>query len=116
MRIQEIETYKCPYHSWYVVVYIVHHYYTLITALKEVIRGSFSPPPEVYEISRMLDMKAWMMPCIPPLHDHLKAHQFKFEKQDGETRMFYKEWSSDEFWLPQSGINLLIGSRCVVAE
>ncbi len=44
----------------------------------------------------------------PALHDHLKAHQFKFERdEDGECRMFYKEWSTDTFWLPETGLTLL---------
>lgn len=44
----------------------------------------------------------------PPLHDHLKAHQFKFQRSEsGESRMFYKEWSTDTFWLPQNGLALL---------
>lgn len=44
----------------------------------------------------------------PPMHDHLKAHQFKFEAGErGQCRMFYKEWSTDDFWLPQSGLAIL---------
>jgi hypothetical protein len=61
------------------------------------------------EIVRVYDTKSWMMPCVPPLHDHLKAHQFKFETYDGSTRMFYKEWSTDDYWLPQVGMSMLVG-------
>lgn len=44
----------------------------------------------------------------PALHDHLKAHQFKFVRVEGSgTRMFYKQWSSDESWLPECGMDLL---------
>ena len=44
----------------------------------------------------------------PPIHDHLKAHQFKFQlNEHGQCRMFYKEWSADDFWLPQSGLSIL---------
>ena len=44
----------------------------------------------------------------PLIHDHLKAHLFKFERNEvGECRMFFKEWSTDSFWLPQAGIAFL---------
>ena len=42
------------------------------------------------------------------LHDHLKAHQFKFERnRAGEAQMYYKEWSTDSFWLPTGGLSIL---------
>lgn len=42
------------------------------------------------------------------LHDHLKAHQFKFEQNcTGEAQMYYKEWSTDSFWLPTGGLSIL---------
>lgn len=48
------------------------------------------------------------------LHDHLKAHQFKFERNEsGECQMFYKEWSTDTFWLPQTGLSLLPAGNSV---
>lgn len=76
--------------------------------LKQVIEKSFSPAPEVVEVSDVRDIKEWLLPHTPILHDHLKAHQFKFELgSDGESRMYYKEWSTDPFWLPESGMCLL---------
>lgn len=73
------------------------------------IEKSFSPEPEVVVVSQVHSTKEWMGPHIPSIHDHLKAHQFKFEKSQGEeVKMFYKEWSGDTFWLPQSGIPLLM--------
>ena len=77
--------------------------------LKSVIKQSFTPEPEVIEIGGVYDVKSWMMSRIPPIHDHLKAHQFKFEKDNGSTRMFYKEWSYDKLWLPHGGIDMLMG-------
>lgn len=74
-----------------------------------VIKRSFKPTPDTAEIEEVYDIKKWMKPHTPNLHDHLKAHQFKFEKnQEGHSKMFYKEWSIDPFWLPHSGISLLI--------
>ena len=77
----------------------------------KVVRKSFSPEPELIEVDRVYDMKEWMLPCVPPLHNHLKAHLFKFERGEKGIRMYYKEWSSDKFWLPNSGIILLSGHR-----
>ena len=86
--------------------------YYLHADLKNAILKSFSPRPEVMELDHVHDVKEWMMACVPPLHDHLKAHQFKFERNGaGTVMMYYKEWSSDSFWLPNSGINMLNGSR-----
>ena len=59
-------------------------------------------------IASVVDTKEWMQHVTPSLHDHLKAHQFKFcRDQSGCCKMYYKEWSSDTLWLPQSGISLL---------
>jgi hypothetical protein len=80
-----------------------------ILELKNGIQRSFHPRPETTEIEEVYAIKEWMKPNTPNLHDHLKAHQFKFEKnQQGHSKMFYKEWSIDPFWLPHSGISLLI--------
>ena len=80
-----------------------------ITELKSVIQRSFKPTPNTVEIDEVYDVKKWMKPHTPNLHDHLKAHQFKFEKnQQGYSKMFYKEWSIDPYWLPHTGISLLI--------
>lgn len=76
--------------------------------LTDVIRTSFAPEPTVVVIDTVIDVKGWMSAQTQALHDHLKAHQFKFEHVGGgECRMFYKEWSTDAFWLPESGLALL---------
>ena len=59
-------------------------------------------------LDSVTDVKAWMLEQTPLLHDHLKAHQFKFQCNEfGECVMFYKEWSTDTFWLPQGGLAFL---------
>ena len=56
----------------------------------------------------MIDAKGWMKDQTPALHDHLKAHQFKFVRNEsGHCRMYYKEWSIDDYWLPQTGLAIL---------
>ena len=63
---------------------------------------------KVVVLDSVTDVKDWMSNQIPLLHDHLKAHQFKFQRNEsGECVMFYKEWSTDPIWLPQSGLSFL---------
>ena len=74
----------------------------------QVVRTSYIPEPFVEELTSVVDAKGWMKDQVPSLHDHLKAHQFKFEcNEAGESRLFFKEWSTDKFWLPQTGLAIL---------
>lgn len=76
--------------------------------LAKAIQSSFTPEPSIVILKSVVDAKGWMQHVIPSLHDHLKAHQFKFQRNElGECRLFYKEWSTDDYWLPQSGLALL---------
>lgn len=79
----------------------------MCTELRQAIRSSFSPQPTVILLESVTNVKAWMHEQTPPLHDHLKAHQFKFVRTVHGTRMFYKEWSTDDIWLPQTGLAIL---------
>ena len=82
--------------------------FVLISDLEVAIHQSFSPEPDVIVLDSVVDAKGWMQELVPALHDHLKAHHFKFERNEvGECRMFYKEWSTDAFWLPETGLALL---------
>lgn len=82
-----------------------------LSDLTEAIQQSFSPEPDVVVLDSVVDAKEWMEEVVPALHDHLKAHQFKFERNKvGECRMFYKEWSTDTFWLPETGLALLLST------
>lgn len=76
--------------------------------LAKAIHSSFTPHPTVSILESVVDAKGWMQNVIPSLHDHLKAHQFKFQRnQNGECKMYYKEWNFDDYWLPQGGLSLL---------
>lgn len=78
------------------------------TGLVEAVTSSFKEKPHVIELDTVVNAKRWMQDVTPVLHDHLKAHQFKFERSgSGECRLFYKEWSSDAYWLPDTGLILL---------
>ncbi len=88
-------------------IIIPTHTGTLVDLI-DVINSSLSPQPITYVVDAVVDTKSWMSEQTLPLHDHLKAHQFKFEhSHTGETLMFYKEWSTDSFWLPSGGLSIL---------
>ena len=85
-----------------------------LTELTQAIQASFTPEPITVVLNSVVDAKGWMKDQTQALHDHLKAHQFKFERNEsGECRMFYKEWSTDTFWLPQTGLSLLPAGNSV---
>lgn len=113
------KTSKCTDGSRYNLYcnYVVLHVFQY-TELAHAIKTSFSPPPEVVILDSITDTKGWMREQTPPLHDHLKAHQFKFQRSEssGDTRMFYKEWSTDPFWLPQNGLAILPTGNTVPKE
>ena len=82
--------------------------YNFFIALAEAIKAAFTPEATTIIVDHVVDTKSWMRNIIPCLHDHLKAHQFKFQRNEfGVCKMFYKEWSTDDYWLPQSGLSLL---------
>lgn len=88
-----------------------------VTDLGHAIKTSFSPQPIVVNLDSVTDVKAWMLEQTPLLHDHLKAHQFKFQRSElGECVMFYKEWSTDTFWLPQGGLAFLPSGNTIPAK
>ena len=79
--------------------------------LQKAITKAYNPPPDVAIVKVVHDYKKWMEPHIPPIHDHLKAHAFKFVKHRGTTVMFYKEWATDKSWLPKSGLQILMKDK-----
>ena len=82
--------------------------------LTAAIENSFSPQPTVIVLDSVTEAKKWMSEQTPSIHDHLKAHLFKFERNEvGECRMFFKEWSTDLFWLPQTGLAFLPSNNAV---
>ena len=75
-------------------------------------KQTFTPAPELKEHTEVYDVKEWMNEVTPAIHDHLKAHLFKFEQvSNSNTRMFYKEWSTDDVWLPSQGLGILEGAH-----
>ncbi len=75
-------------------------------------KQTFTPAPEMVEFTEVYDVKEWMSEITPAIHDHLKAHLFKFEQvSNSSSRMFYKQWSTDEAWLPSQGVGILEGAH-----
>ena len=70
--------------------------------LQKAIERAYSLNLEVGVFKLVHNLKKWMEPHVPPMHDHLKEHALKFIKKEGITLMFYKEWSIDGFWLPNA--------------
>ena len=84
----------------------------IISDLTKAIKSSFLPEPSVVVLDRVVNAKQWMQGVTQALHDHLKAHQFRFKRDEsGECKMHYKEWSTDPFWLPPEGLSLLPAGR-----
>ena len=83
-------------------------YYLSFSELEKALQSSFTPESIVVALDSVVDGKEWIRNITPSLHDHLKAHQFKFQcDETGECKMFFKEWSTDPFWLPPIGLSLL---------
>lgn len=55
-----------------------------ISDLVQVLSESFTPVPIVLNIDSVVDTKSWMQSVTPALHDHLKAHQFRFSRDQSE--------------------------------
>lgn len=96
-------------HSRYMNICLTIDVYVYYSDLQKVIRLSRSPPPLASVVNYVYDISTWLKPHIPDLHDHLKAHIFKLNKNDkGKVCMWYKEWSDDDLWLPDGGLPLLV--------
>ena len=75
----------------------------------EEIKNAYQQKPDVVALTHVHDVKAWLGDHVPSIHDHLKAHQFKLQKDNqGVVKLFYKEWSTDNYWLPPSGMYILM--------
>jgi len=79
-----------------------------IPELCDAISQSFTPRPDVYEVTQMYDYKSWLEPFTLQLSNHIYPHAFKFEEKEGTVQMFYKSWASDELWLPNEDSGLVV--------
>ncbi|CAH3167732.1 unnamed protein product, partial [Pocillopora meandrina] len=61
-----------------------------LEALKEQIKVSYTPPNSINNIS-----------------GHVHQHVFKIQNNNGNSKLFYKKWSTSPVWLPDGGISLI---------
>ncbi len=69
--------------------------------LKSNIRRAHKPEAETHVIDFIYDIKSWIEPCLNPIKNHIYPHTYKFTKVNGEVVMKYKQWATDETWLPE---------------
>ena len=78
-----------------------------LEALKEQIKVSYTPPVLVEELSSLFEIKAWMENSINNISGHVHQHVFKIQNNNGNSKLFYKKWSTSPVWLPDGGISLI---------
>ena len=71
-------------------------------------RKAHKPEAETHIIDITFRIKSWIEPCLNSIKHHVYPHTHKFTKVNGEVVMKYKQWASDESWLPEGpGLRLL---------
>ena len=78
-----------------------------LEALKEQIKVSYTPPVLVEELSSLFEIKAWMENSINNISGHVHQRVFKIQNNNGNSKLFYKKWSTSPVWLPDGGISLI---------
>ena len=72
-----------------------------LPALVRNIQKAHTPAPDVRVIKFIFDIKAWIEPLLNKIKNHVYPHTYRFFKRNGQVRMKYKNWASDETWLPE---------------
>ena len=78
-----------------------------LEALKEQIKVSYTPPVLVEELSSLFEIKAWMENSINNISGHVHQRVFKIQNNNGNSKLFYKKWSTSPVRLPDGGISLI---------
>ena len=69
-------------------------------------KASYTPSPEAVLLNRMYDVKEWLKPINPSLHNISNPHMFVIEKNvEGAVVLRYKNWSRDTEWKPSNDPN-----------
>ncbi|VDI30558.1 Hypothetical predicted protein [Mytilus galloprovincialis] len=58
-----------------------------------------TPSPTSVRTSHVWDVAGWIGKSLNKISNHSYPHVFKVEKRDGQTKLFYKKWSTDKVWL-----------------
>lgn len=81
-----------------------------LPVLIETIQSSYRPKPEVTILKETWDFTDWFRQpsrLFETLHNATFNQQFRIRMVDKQTRMWAKQFSTDEFWLPPEGIKHL---------
>eukprot|EP00058_Branchiostoma_floridae_P012161 XP_002597649.1 hypothetical protein BRAFLDRAFT_77449 [Branchiostoma floridae] len=83
---------------------------TTVDMLLKVIEESYTPKPKATTLTAnsMYDIKEWLDQEMSDMDHHNLPHAFKVQKENGETCLSYKMWSSDKTWslpTPKPGVS-----------
>ena len=69
--------------------------------LMSLFQNSFTPNPVAELLTVMYNVKDWLLPINPHLHNISNPHAFVLSRNTvGSVVLKYKHWSRDETWLP----------------
>ncbi|KAL3696719.1 hypothetical protein R1sor_010795 [Riccia sorocarpa] len=81
-----------------------------LPSLVETIEAAYKPKPKVTVLKESWDFTEWFRSptkLLESLHGITFNQQFRIEKVNAEAKMWAKQFSTDEFWLPSEGIKHL---------
>lgn len=70
------------------------------SALKQCLKSSYTPSPEVIDLFEVWDAKQGLSEYIDDIHYHTQPHHFRFLLVDGRVQITYKHWCEDPWWEP----------------
>ena len=80
-----------------------------VPELHTMIRESYTPQKETFNLECVFDISAWLEGHIATIRNHVYPHAFKFFlRKDGKVKMVYKNWAQDKLWQPTTGEPLTI--------
>lgn len=70
-----------------------------------------TPVPDTHVINYSYDIKKWIEPCLNNLKNHIYPHTYKFTKRNVEVMTKYKQWATDESWLPEGPGHQILAAK-----
>jgi hypothetical protein len=85
------------------------HVYILFSDLMSLFKESYTPAPFPVLLEMMFDVREWLQPVNPQLHNISNPHIFCLIKNAaGSAVLRYKQWSREKEWLPSGDLNKCI--------
>lgn len=79
----------------------MHIFSILSTDLMSLFKDSYTPSPVPILLEVMFNVRDWLKPVNPQLHNIPNPHIFVLRKNTtGAVVLKYKQWSRDDDWLP----------------